>query len=111
MTVGLTTPMVLMHQDTWDLPPGAELLATTDRYPQAFRIGSAVGLQPHPEADDEILAGWLADPHGRRLAERAGADPELFLAATRAGDPAAAAAAAAVFDGFLRPLADAARLR
>ncbi len=37
------------HQDTFDVPPGATLLATGGGFDQAFRMGSAVGLQPHPE--------------------------------------------------------------
>lgn len=41
------------HGDTMELPPGAALLASCDRYPvQAFRVGgSAWGLQFHLEAD------------------------------------------------------------
>jgi len=45
------------HGDTMDLPDGATLLATCDRYPvQAFRIGgSAWGLQFHLEVDKEAV--------------------------------------------------------
>jgi GMP synthase (glutamine-hydrolysing) len=41
------------------LPDGATSLATSDRYPnQAFRIGSAVGVQFHPEASPELMGRW-----------------------------------------------------
>jgi GMP synthase-like glutamine amidotransferase len=45
------------HGDTFDLPPGATLLASSDAYPhQAFRIGSsAYGLQFHLE----VTAGMV----------------------------------------------------
>lgn len=55
-------PTVLhWHSDAVELPAGAELLASTQATPvQAFRLGSALGTQFHPEADAEMLASWLA---------------------------------------------------
>jgi GMP synthase (glutamine-hydrolysing) len=55
-------PRVLhWHSDAVELPAGAELLAFTQATPvQAFRLGSALGTQFHPEADDELLTTWLA---------------------------------------------------
>ncbi len=57
-------PTVLhWHTDTVDLPSGATLLASTTETPvQAFRAGSALGVQFHPEMDAELLAAWLATP-------------------------------------------------
>ncbi|WP_315096301.1 glutamine amidotransferase-related protein [uncultured Cellulomonas sp.] len=57
-------PTVLhWHADTVDLPPGATLLASTEATPvQAFRAGSALGLQFHPELDAGMLDLWLATP-------------------------------------------------
>lgn len=55
------------HSDTFDLPPGAEHLAHSNRYPnQAFRVaGAAWGLQFHlevtPEAVDSLLHAFAAD--------------------------------------------------
>jgi GMP synthase (glutamine-hydrolysing) len=47
------------HHDTFDPPPGATLLATGGVYPtQAFRLGSVVAVQFHPEVDGPLLAGW-----------------------------------------------------
>jgi GMP synthase (glutamine-hydrolysing) len=49
------------HHDTFDPPPGATLLATGGAYPtQAFRLGSVVAVQFHPEVDGPLLAGWWA---------------------------------------------------
>ncbi|WP_132115179.1 type 1 glutamine amidotransferase [Actinocrispum wychmicini] len=58
-------PMVLdvmhFHVDTIDrLPPGAELMASSHKYPnQAFRInGCGYGLQFHIETTTEIVLDW-----------------------------------------------------
>ena len=51
------------HSDAVELPRGAELLASTAATPvQAFRIGSALGTQFHPEADTALLQSWLSTP-------------------------------------------------
>jgi GMP synthase (glutamine-hydrolysing) len=57
-------PTVLhWHSDAVDLPTGAKLLASTPATPvQAFRAGSALGLQFHVEVDDALLGRWLATP-------------------------------------------------
>jgi len=47
------------HHDTFDPPPGATVLATGAVYPtQAFRLGSVLAVQFHPEVDGPLLAGW-----------------------------------------------------
>ena len=49
------------HHDIFDPPPGATLLAGGAVYPsQAFRLGSVVAVQFHPEVDGPLLAGWWA---------------------------------------------------
>lgn len=55
-------PMPSMHRDAVvDLPRGGTWLAWSATYPyQAFRIGSAWGLQFHPEAGLELLEAWRA---------------------------------------------------
>lgn len=75
----LDGPTLIWHQDTWDLPPDGDLLAET-RYPQAFRKGSALGIQAHPEVSPDIVKGWM-DHWGREwLAER-GHDADELLSA------------------------------
>jgi GMP synthase (glutamine-hydrolysing) len=59
------------HSDTVTvLPPGATQLASSQLYPnQAFRVGSAVGVQFHPEASPELMGRWaeLAGDDGRTM--------------------------------------------
>lgn len=51
------------HSDAVELPRGATLLASTAKTPvQAFRLGSALGTQFHPEADPALLGRWLEEP-------------------------------------------------
>jgi len=54
------------HGDTFDLPPGAELLASSAIYRnQAFRIGSnLLALQFHPEAQARTFERWLIGHSG-----------------------------------------------
>ena len=49
------------HGDTFDLPEQAELLASSDLYPnQAFRVGQNIlALQFHAEVASESLEKWL----------------------------------------------------
>jgi GMP synthase (glutamine-hydrolysing) len=57
-------PTVLhWHADAVELPAGATLLASSEVTPvQAFRIGSALGLQFHLELDRAMLDLWLRTP-------------------------------------------------
>ncbi|HXM53325.1 MAG TPA: hypothetical protein VN913_08615, partial [Candidatus Binatus sp.] len=62
------------HEDTFDLPAGAELLVAGDDVPiQAFRIGTrAWGVQFHLEVDAGGVEAWLrlADPTLNRVWKR-----------------------------------------
>ena len=60
---GGTATVLHWHSDEVDLPEGATLLASSAATRvQAFRAGSAVGLQFHPELDASMLDLWLATP-------------------------------------------------
>ena len=52
------------HEDTFDLPQGATLLATSPAYPnQAFRVGRvAYGVQFHIEIDAAMADEWAQVP-------------------------------------------------
>ncbi|HEU5062064.1 MAG TPA: type 1 glutamine amidotransferase [Solirubrobacterales bacterium] len=51
------------HGDVFDLPDGAEHLASSERTEcQAFRAGNAWGVLFHPEADFALVEAWLAVP-------------------------------------------------
>jgi GMP synthase-like glutamine amidotransferase len=51
------------HGETFDLPPGAALLASSERCRnQAFRVGSAVyGMQFHLEVTPQMIAAWCLE--------------------------------------------------
>lgn len=64
---GLDSPLsvFLWHEDTFTLPPGAELLATADACEnQAFRYGNSWGVQFHPEVDSRIIAALATGEEG-----------------------------------------------
>ncbi|SDD04740.1 GMP synthase (glutamine-hydrolysing) [Sanguibacter gelidistatuariae] len=65
LTVDATPDPVVLHWhgDAVDAPAGSTVLASSDVTPvQAFRHGSALGLQFHLEVDGPLLARWLAEP-------------------------------------------------
>jgi GMP synthase-like glutamine amidotransferase len=65
------------HGDTFECPPDSVLLATSELYPQAFKKGSCLAFQFHPEASHEIFSVWI----GRsRLLAAAGVDAGAVLA-------------------------------
>ncbi|ACZ31942.1 glutamine amidotransferase class-I [Xylanimonas cellulosilytica DSM 15894] len=59
----VVTRAVSMHADAVSaLPPDAVWLAWSRQYPyQAFRVGSALGVQFHPEAGKSITLGWARE--------------------------------------------------
>ncbi|WP_134738098.1 gamma-glutamyl-gamma-aminobutyrate hydrolase family protein [Nocardioides sp. 503] len=63
---GESVDVVHWHRDQVSLPPGAQLLASSDACDnQAFRRGTAWGLQFHVEVDRPMLRRWLGHPHMR----------------------------------------------
>src|SRR3954447_3901959 len=90
------------NEDGFEPPPGAvELLRRPDRHgAQAFRLGSAWGIQFHPEVDAAALDGWYASwsyaPGAAGLceADARAADAEHLAAQ--------AALSEAIFGGFAR---------
>jgi GMP synthase (glutamine-hydrolysing) len=64
--------MFQWHGETFDLPKGASLLASSELYPhQAFRFGQkAYGLQFHPEMTLPMIRDWLNE--GKDEVEKAG---------------------------------------
>ena len=71
-------PVLHWHGDTFDLPTGCELLASTETcHHQAFARGPQVlGLQFHPEVDGRGFERWLVG-HACELAT-AGIDPRAL---------------------------------
>jgi GMP synthase (glutamine-hydrolysing) len=57
------TEVLHWHGDVFDLPPGAEHLACSERTAcQAFRAGNTWGVLFHPEADYALVEAWLEVP-------------------------------------------------
>ncbi|MDO5535775.1 MAG: type 1 glutamine amidotransferase [Propionibacteriaceae bacterium] len=86
------------HDAVTELPPGAVELARTDRFAhQAFRHGSAWGVQFHPEADPDLLGVW---------SKRSGAELNAFVAAARAVDDKVVASGRALARAFAEIVRD-----
>ncbi len=68
------------HEDTFTLPPGADLLMSAVDIPnQAFRFGKcAWGVQFHMELDRPLLDAWIASS-GESIRSNWGADPDEIL--------------------------------
>ncbi|MDR2340615.1 MAG: glutamine amidotransferase [Deltaproteobacteria bacterium] len=99
-------PVLHWHGDTFDIPEGAELLASTPATRnQAFRAGDALlALQFHPEADALTIEQWLIG-HACELGA-AGIDPgSVREDALRHGD-ALKEASALMLEDWLRALGD-----
>lgn len=58
------TNVLHWHGDTFDLPRGATLLASTPHYAnQAYSLGdAALAMQFHPEVEEGSMPRWLAHP-------------------------------------------------
>lgn len=67
---GALTNMMHWHGDTFDLPDGATLLASSEKYSkQAYSIGDNIlAVQCHPEVTESKLRLWYASDKGE-LAE------------------------------------------
>ena len=82
-----------------ELPPGAFPLAVSDTGIQAFRVGTAVGVQFHPEYDRASME-WVTDKNDDITAEKRAAVHDA-LDAGGATEARAARAVFGAFEGFL----------
>ena len=83
-------PWLEWHFERFCTPPGATEFARTADAPQAYRYGPHLGVQFHPEATVEIVAGWARADGWRPTSPR-----------RRTSSPRARDAAFRLFDGFL----------
>jgi len=92
------------HGDTFDVPAGTELLATTAPYAQAFARGrNMLALQFHAEmGEDERFEHWLTND-GAEIAE-VGSTPEVLRAEHDRKGPTAVAAGRAMIAEWLAGL-------
>jgi len=93
-------PWLEWHFERFCTPPGATELARTGDAPQAFHSGPHLGVQFHPEATVDIVAGW-ARADAAQLARLGIEDGVALLTASRERWAAAEAAAFQLFDAFL----------
>jgi GMP synthase-like glutamine amidotransferase len=98
-------PWLEWHFERFHTPPGATEIARTGAATQAFRHGRHLGVQFHPEATVEIVAGWAASDR-ERIAALGHIDASPLIAASPEKREAARAAAFAMFDGFLERATD-----
>lgn len=98
------------HNDVVSLPAGAQLLARSDTTKvQAFRIGSALGLQFHLEVTAGVLEEWLDEPSMVRDLKKAGGSKSQLRDDFAAHDVQIQPLAEAVFSGFAARCAGCAR--
>jgi GMP synthase-like glutamine amidotransferase len=65
------TPTVFQwHGDTYSLPKAARILARSDMYPQAFAIGSLIGIQFHLEVTEKMIQSWLRNYKSEVVSEK-----------------------------------------
>jgi len=87
------------HREGFELPHGAELLATGDDFPmQAYRWGNAFGFQFHPDVTFRSMCCWTA----RGNMDQPGAQPRhLHFEGRAIHDVAERAWLKAFIDGWL----------
>jgi GMP synthase-like glutamine amidotransferase len=93
----------LWHRDRFEPPPGARVLARTERCTQAFRVGRSLGVQFHPETTTDsvrqLLQGSSAEVLSLTSAERAAVEREV--------DGRTLPSGRTMLDSFLRLVVDA----
>jgi GMP synthase (glutamine-hydrolysing) len=97
-------PVVQWHGDTFELPDGATLLASSEQYAnEAYSIGGHVlAVQFHPELRDSMYDEWIED--GSKELEERGIPHESLREQRDRYAPAAEAASAAMLDEWLTSL-------
>jgi GMP synthase (glutamine-hydrolysing) len=99
---GENTSMLHWHGDTFDLPSGATLLASTERVAhQVYAWGQvALAFQCHPEVRHDDIESWLVG-HACEIAGTRGTSVELLREETQRLGPALAEHAKVVFTNWL----------
>src|ERR1700759_5479915 len=89
-----TGPWLSWQHDVISLPATADVLAHNLLGPQAFRVGRHLGVQFHPEATPETVAGWATTGADRR-------EVEHLLSAVARDEAAAAASTWRLLSAFI----------
>ena len=91
-------PWMQYHYDACQLPPGATELARNNHGLQAYRLGSALAVQFHPEVDRSVLERWTGESADEL--EAVGLPRTLLIDEAELHAEASRDAALALFDGF-----------
>jgi GMP synthase-like glutamine amidotransferase len=91
-------PWLQYHYDACELPSGATELARNDHGLQAYRLGSALAVQFHPEVDRTVLERWTGESADEL--EAIGLPRTLLVDEGERHAEASREAALALFDGF-----------
>jgi GMP synthase (glutamine-hydrolysing) len=91
-------PWMEYHYDACRLPPGAVALAANGHGLQAYRLGSALAVQFHPEVDRAVVKRWSVASAGEL--EGLGLSAAWMVEDAEAHADEARLAALALFDGF-----------
>lgn len=89
-------PWFLWHEDIFSTPPGAREIARSPAGPSAFEFGKSIGLQFHPEVDEELVHKWITGARHRLI--ELPVDEETLVRAVAAGAHGASARAGELFD-------------
>lgn len=96
---GLQGRFFSFHTDSFIPPPEADLLATSNQYPQAWRLGSALAIQFHPEISPAGIRQLLSIEE-TKLRDH-GVDVDGLLTEAESAHDAAWAEAQRVVGGWL----------
>ena len=91
-------PWMEYHYDACRLPPGAVALAANGHGLQAYRLGSALAVQFHPEVDRAVVKRWSVASAGEL--EGLGLSAAWMVEDAEAHADEARIAALALFDAF-----------
>jgi GMP synthase-like glutamine amidotransferase len=97
-------PWFQWHYDQFVPPPGARVIARTPVGPQAFVLGSSLGVQFHPELTPSQLVSWI-DNGGDSSLAAAGIDADELVRRTEETADQAAARTHALVDSFVAHVA------
>jgi GMP synthase-like glutamine amidotransferase len=89
-------PWLQWHFDVFEVPRGADRLASSAVGPQAFRLRRNLATQFHPEADRSVIEAWFDDDIDQIA--QLGLDPASLLVEADRQRPSARARAARLVD-------------
>lgn len=93
-----------LHQDTFELPAEAVLLARNQDFLQAFAHGSALAIQFHAEADAATAISWMKTSPERKLLNQGGLSFDEYSRQLHQYEPVLSAEAATLFERWVTAL-------